>query len=607
MGVAVLLLSLSFCTKHAAVEGSSSGGVSSVPLTSEVQTQSFEAIPHSPECWKSAIVVFRKTQDLSDDTTASFCKIMPEEYQKLLALLIAQCHLEDLGKPLFKDVNILASECIHHGQSTDERRDILQRCLKQLTDAGASAYTHYVSYVQQLCTRLTQELLMRYQQEVQKEAADRFSNISMQSIQQLETISELAQRHSDQMEALSHVPKLLKDQLTKDIKVALADTVRQSLQEQLERHQNLLKDKLEVQISELLQAHLQELEEQYEMMKEQNLEMDMISKTLSKVMQIMQPLVGLESLITATMKGYSWATLALHLAVTLNVVWIVSRYHPFRSYLCGIVLTEAAAEIAIGTCVQYEMLTEHDRVQKTTELRRLALFLECSLYVVGLILALFLPRRTQDKTPKNTTTNDELEALQRRHETLLHQLEDTLEQVRARNVERRPQPQTDRVASSVITPLACGLPYRHYGSNSAFEQRGLAWSPNQYPVRLETREQQEALHDSRVAWSSHYPYNFGAQEMQLHPNAPHYNPSGPRNQQTPTHSNEKYRDALEDSSRFSSTTRSTMSFVPANTPSASGSASSESNSLATSRKRPAEALKEERPQPKRSKSKKGCL
>lgn len=433
-------------------------GASFVPVTrTSVETEDFgdsgtvAAPQSSPECWKSAMMVFRESRDnhLHDDTAATFCRIMPEEHQKMLALLIAQCHLEDLGKPLFKDPNISSNSCLIQRRGKDASsvpetsppdRD-LQWCLKHLSDAAIHAYTHYVSYVQQLCMRLTQELVMTYQRQVQLELAERFSNISLQSIEQLEALS------------------------------ALTDTLSQSLQDQLERHQKMLKEKLEAHMDGLLRDYLDEIEQQHEKMKEQNIEMNILSNAIAQVMKIMKPLFALESLVSAAMEGYTWITCALHLMVTLNVIWLATkpqRCQSVRSYLFGIVLAEAAAEAALGICVQNGVVAENERLKKITELRRLTLFFESSLYVLGVIFSLLPRQQSQNENQQKCGSyNHEIsEALQRRQETLLNELEGRIDRLREDRrtsfVERQLQPQMTpgHYVTHQITP-----PLQHRESN----------------------------------------------------------------------------------------------------------------------------------------------
>lgn len=124
------------------------------------------------QCWMSAVSWLRAKQEitLQSNGQSDLCKAMTEGQQKLLALEIANCHMDDLGKPLFK----VEGECYErynerraesdngdtHAVSREPRWDPLS-CLKELSNEGTSAYTHYVSHVQILCIRLTQGKMMK--------------------------------------------------------------------------------------------------------------------------------------------------------------------------------------------------------------------------------------------------------------------------------------------------------------------------------------------------------------------------------------------------------------------------------------------------------------
>jgi len=469
----------------------SSSGFGSLEA-SEADTGAFArndvAIPTSPECWVTAMGFFSETQDLDDDSAATFCRIMPEDKQKLLALLIAQCHLQDLGRPLIDDAEVLA-ECIQQYTGRVTRRDSLQFCLKHLSDVGANAYTHYVSYVQQLCTRLTQELVLLAQREAHKQAANKFSHLSIQSIEQLESISALARRHSEHMEALAKVPVELKEQLTGELGSALKDLVSRALEERL---QMILRDELEGRLGDLLKQqakqqksfvesvrdHFQSINfdqrEYYESwMNNQTLTMQgylkeierqhnrfggVLSQTISQAVQVTQPFLGL---IAAVMKGYTWVAFALQFIMTFNIVWLLTRYIRYdaiRFYLLGIVVVEAAAEAAITSLTQHDFLNESDRVQVTIDLRRWGLFLEGFLFVSGAFVSFISPSRRFEMPEEENPFAAQVQQQQAREEmTTAQAFETSL-------VEVSPSAQQHRVA--IIPPPRSSLAYHPYTGTS---------------------------------------------------------------------------------------------------------------------------------------------
>jgi hypothetical protein len=179
------------------------------------QRHTFErAVVVSPRCWQSAIALVQKAEQyLNAESAATLCASLPEAHQKRLALEIAQCHMQDLGKPFYENTAI---ETLCTTSSVDF--DTVQMCLKHLTDAGENSYTHYITYVQILCTRKTQELFLRYQQEVKDDITSTYAKISGQSIEHMKAISRISQTHAEQMKTLSEIPSMVKDHLTNDLK-----------------------------------------------------------------------------------------------------------------------------------------------------------------------------------------------------------------------------------------------------------------------------------------------------------------------------------------------------------------------------------------------------
>ncbi|GKY91236.1 hypothetical protein MPSEU_000096200 [Mayamaea pseudoterrestris] len=399
----VFLFSKSFPVAHAFGSSISSSSKSST-LAQSVEAN-IGLLPESPRCWKSAVALFHETQltpEQSQQLIVTLCQMMPEEKLKLLALEIARCHLEDLGKPLFHDPQLLQRCSVKAGEDTPD----VHYCLKHLTDTGANAYTHYVSYVQQLCTRLTQELIMNIQHEATNEMAMRHADISRQSI-------ELTERQAEQMSMLVNLPEQVKERLTEELTESLKHSLAESLDHQLH-------DQLDIQLRELLanhaaeQAHIAEmtfkqaemrsaeqkerLELLYEsqrivwdaQLQEQREKVKALSETVSKTTQTIQPLLGIQTLVVAATQGYTWLTFILHFLGTFNVIWLITRpqrCHRFRSYLFGLVMTEALFEIGVMMLQEHELLTESERMIAVVEVRRWTFSLECMVYVFGLLFS----------------------------------------------------------------------------------------------------------------------------------------------------------------------------------------------------------------------------
>jgi len=170
------------------------------------RTTDIALIPASPDCWLEAMQVlkmrhksiFRDDElfdsvqtdgnDSSDQIINTMtCRWMTSDDQKVLALELSKCHMEDIGRPLFqfqdenqhsscsrviKDYNgmkpqghietdIDEANIFHRGhQKQGNRLSIASNCLVHLTDTGVSTYTHFFSYVNELCTRLLSETVL---------------------------------------------------------------------------------------------------------------------------------------------------------------------------------------------------------------------------------------------------------------------------------------------------------------------------------------------------------------------------------------------------------------------------------------------------------------
>jgi hypothetical protein len=402
--------------------------------------------PPSPRCWKTAWKLFQHVQqDQHSSDAQAMCSVMPEAQQKALALEIARCHLQDLGIPLIKDRAML-HQC-SEGQQQKHQQDspfddtnntVLQKCLKSLTAEGINAYTHYISYVQQLCTRLTAEHMVHH-------VTSRYQAVSQQSLDHMETLSSMwSEKHAEQMNSLSEIPAMIKDQLTMELKEQLRETVKEQLSEQL---QIQLREHLEAGIGDLLQqqaieqasflthimGHIEvrdsEQKETYESwtqhqttqfqnqardMERQRAKMQALDDIVSTTTRNMQPLVGLQSLVAAATEGYTWITFLLYFLGTFNVVWLFTRpqrCHGFRCYLFAVVLLEAVFELSLKAMIDYDWISESDRTLAIDEVRRWALYLECLAYIAGLVSSFFVD---QTASIQQETLQQKMPVLDRR-------------------------------------------------------------------------------------------------------------------------------------------------------------------------------------------------
>lgn len=134
------------------------------PIVSTVRHEVANTVPPSPECWMGAMKAMHQLERdaASDDGTTNVpqslgsivCTGMTHDHKKALALELARCQMEDVGRNLFHET---LNNCNRPVQSTET----LHSCLSQMTDAGMHSYSLFFTHVHQSCTRLTQEHLMQ--------------------------------------------------------------------------------------------------------------------------------------------------------------------------------------------------------------------------------------------------------------------------------------------------------------------------------------------------------------------------------------------------------------------------------------------------------------
>lgn len=396
----------------------------------------------SPECWKSAMTAFYlNTTPLSDDDAKVFCQHMHEDHQKVLALMISQCHLNDLGKALMEDPVVL-QDCLQRAATS---REVLLACLKRLTDAGVTAYTHYVAYVQQFCTRLTQELAIQLQVDAHRVMAQRYEQLSNESLQQLEAIQ------TWQSTFLETFSRSFERELQQQLHVHLQETLNQQFDQVMERQavqqarmvedlmtqlkdrQDEQEERQEVWLSQkvdLVQRYLEQLERQHEKLQDQQERIDTLSETISSVVNDVLPLAGFHRFIGVVTSGYAWMSLTLQAVAGMCLVWFFTRpkrCQAFRSYLVAIVLLEAAAEAALFVSAQYGWISGQVRLTYATQLRTWTLALECLVYSLSFVVSFYrAPADGGDPTHSFSTLKLELEQLrQQQNELVTHLVPET--------------------------------------------------------------------------------------------------------------------------------------------------------------------------------------
>jgi hypothetical protein len=388
----------------------------------------------SSRCWRTGIEIiqaamapstsssFYSSGDTNHDNNSrmdiatTFCAQMTELEFKRLALEIAFCHMQDANKSMYQNMSI-QKVCTTTTTTTSMTMNVetIQMCLSHLTDIGYHTYTYFLPYVEILCTRKTQELFLQQQQEMIYTFSNNYAHMTQQTndqytahIQQvqslLEAVTNLQEYFSTELKDQFDATKTGLDVIVQDQMTAWNGHVKSMVEAIYERnmeYQNQMDDWTNYQSSMLLQ-HSYEMEHHRQLLYDQEVKVQHLSNTIEQSTIHMQPLFQLQSLLIMATKGYDWVTFFIHFLGTLNIVWVVTRFRQcekFRSYLFGFIYTEAVLEIVLAFGVQYEILSNTDRIQYITELRQWEIMVVIFTYVFGIIMSLWSPHHQPKLEP----------------------------------------------------------------------------------------------------------------------------------------------------------------------------------------------------------------
>lgn len=384
-------------------------------------------IPVSPSCWASAIALLGSPG--SDATT--FCAALPESSQKRLALELARCHLEDTQKPLFRN-HLVTRDC---GKTAPTSDNFLRKCLSDLTEPGEHAYSHYIPYLQALCTRKTQELFLQHQQSTKDRLASEYAKMSRASIEHMETLHQTTAQQAEELSAkLADISSVIQSQIAEQlgdiIQKELSDRLAEAIHQQTSIQSRVFKEilsSIELQDSErkqqqeewthyqsgMLLKQAKDMEKNRDALRESQAKIEDLTSKVERTTSHMQPLVGLQEFMKAATEGYSWISFLLHFLATFNIVWVVTRperCHQFRSYIFAVVVAEAAIELGLKCLVANGLIDNGEVVGLTGEVRRLSILLECIAYLVGMAMTCFFSSHKEDEESEEL-----LNSLVRRH------------------------------------------------------------------------------------------------------------------------------------------------------------------------------------------------
>lgn len=352
----------SFASGSAVNNYSGTNGVATIPLA-------------SPECWLTAVKAFDFLKAVDSGTdTAAVCQWMTSNDQKLLALELARCHLKDLGRPLVHET----SECSNEGSLEN-----LTTCLHTLTDAGMTSYTHFFSYVNQLCTRLLQEVVVGYFHEASH-------RLAASSELAEERLSAMIHHNSELWDAWKEQDKRL---------LGMHETFKDNVRDQsnlLTQHVSQLQLEMRGQQEEWLIEHNHLQQEQARKLQQQHEELERLSEIVARTNTSILPWsMGLDSLASKALKGFSFLKFFLYLIGVLQVIWLFT--YPQRLRWLGYYLKRLAALEALLEC---RFLWENDGLLSSREgqafvsdLRVVTFIIGSLVYLLGMVASLF---RRQD-------------------------------------------------------------------------------------------------------------------------------------------------------------------------------------------------------------------
>ena len=388
--------------------------------------------PASPDCWLKAVKALEYGTLLNSGVDASACTWMTPYHQKVLALEVTRCHLNDLGRPLVLDDE---SKCEFHAYEKS-----ITDCLAHLSDAGVTAYTHFFSYVNQLCTRLLREVVVG-------QYYDTSAQLAKSSELAEGRLKELVKKQEDLWAFWSEREielSTLHDQFRNKVEEQ-ALQLQSELQSQQEKLMKTQRDRIHQQGIEMTNQalHLQkELQNQQEawmksqgsMQRNQTLEMELqrqelqrLTETVTKTHQSMKPWSnGLENIFTSIMAGYSLVRTILFAfgsCCTALFFTFPKRFRWMRWYLIGFILLEGFVEFFIlvknnGRSPSFQ------EMESCYTFRAVLVHLEVVMYLLGCISSCCCSFREDENDSGMISQQQPLEeSYHDRQEKLLRQLE----------------------------------------------------------------------------------------------------------------------------------------------------------------------------------------
>jgi hypothetical protein len=246
-----------------------------------------------------------------------------------------------------------------------------------------TSYTHFFSYVNQLCTRLLQEVVVGHFSEASHRLA-RSSELAE------ERLTAMIRHHGELWDAWKE-----RDERLLDMHETFKDHVRDQ-SNLLTQHVSQLQHEMHGQQEEWLIEHNQLQQGQARKLQQQHEDLERLSEIVARTNTSILPWsMGLDSLASQVLKGYSFLKVFLNLIGLLQVIWLFT--YPQRLRWLGYYLKRLAALEALLEC---RFLWENDGLLSSREgqdfvsdLRAVTFLIGSIVYLVGMVASLF---RRQD-------------------------------------------------------------------------------------------------------------------------------------------------------------------------------------------------------------------
>ena len=176
------------------------------------QQNAMASVPPSPECWIGAMKAMHQLERDSSSTSSQHdeeplslgslvCTNMSHDHKKALALELARCQMQDVGRTLFHKEEATTTDAIDCSRPVTSKQ-VLHSCLSRMTDQGMHSYALFFTHVHQSCTRLTQEQLVQASQVATEQLHNMLDRQSELWTEREERDKEMRTQHEEMLQNL---------------------------------------------------------------------------------------------------------------------------------------------------------------------------------------------------------------------------------------------------------------------------------------------------------------------------------------------------------------------------------------------------------------------